>query len=79
MYKRQLPTELSNGICSLNAGVDRFAISCVMEIDQKGKVVSSDVFKSVIRVTERMSYTNVQKILILNNIMSFSKSKMSIK
>lgn len=58
-----LPTELSNGICSLNAGVDRFAISCVMEIDQKGKVVSSDVFKSVIRVTERMSYTNVQKIL----------------
>lgn len=58
-----LPTELSNGICSLNAGLDRFAISCVMEIDQKGKVVSSDVFKSVIRVTERMSYTNVQKIL----------------
>ena len=58
-----LPTELSNGICSLNAGVDRFAISCVMEIDQKGKVVSSDVFKSVIRVTERMSYTNVKKIL----------------
>ena len=58
-----LPTELSNGICSLNAGVDRFAVSCVMEIDQKGKVVSSDVFKSVIRVTERMSYTNVQKIL----------------
>lgn len=58
-----LPTELSNGICSLNAGVDRFAISCVVEIDQKGKVVSSDVFKSVIRVTERMSYTNVQKIL----------------
>lgn len=58
-----LPTELSNGICSLNAGVDRFAISCIMEIDQKGKVISSDVFKSVIRVTERMSYTNVQKIL----------------
>lgn len=58
-----LPTELSNGICSLNAGVDRFAVSCVMEIDPKGKVVSSDVFKSVIRVTERMSYTNVQKIL----------------
>ena len=58
-----LPTELSNGICSLNAGVDRFAVSCVMEIDPKGKVVSSDVFKSVIRVTERMSYTDVQKIL----------------
>ena len=58
-----LPVELSNGICSLNAGKDRFAISCVMEINQKGQVVSSDIFKSVINVTERMSYKNVQKIL----------------
>ena len=58
-----LPVELSNGICSLNAGKDRFAISCMMEINQNGQVVSSDIFKSVIRVTERMSYTNVQKIL----------------
>ena len=58
-----LPVELSNGICSLNQGQDRFAISCVMEINKEGKVVSSDIFKSVINVTRRMSYTNVQKIL----------------
>ena len=58
-----LPVELSNGICSLNAGKDRFAISCIMEINSKGQVVSSDIFKSVINVTERMSYTDVQKIL----------------
>lgn len=58
-----LPTELSNGICSLNAGQDRFAISCEMEINKEGKVISSNIFKSVINVNERMSYTNVQKIL----------------
>lgn len=58
-----LPRELSNGICSLNAGKDRLALSCSMEINQDGKVISSDIFKSVIRVTERMSYTDVQKIL----------------
>ena len=58
-----LPVELSNGICSLNAGKDRFAISCIMGIDKNGQVVSSDIFKSVINVTERMSYSNVQKIL----------------
>ena len=58
-----LPRELSNGICSLNAGEDRFTLSCSMEITQKAKVVSSDIYKAVIRVTERMSYTDVQKIL----------------
>lgn len=58
-----LPFELSNGICSLNAGQDRLALSCLMEIDANGKVVASDVYKSVIRVTERMSYTDVNKIL----------------
>ncbi len=58
-----LPFELSNGICSLNAGQDRFALSCLMEIDEKGKVIASDVYKSVIRVTERMSYTDVNKII----------------
>ena len=61
-----LPFELSNGICSLNAGKDRFALSCSMEIDSKGNVISSDVYKSVIRVTERMTYTNVNKII--NNL-----------
>ena len=58
-----LPRELSNGICSLNAGEDRFTLSCTMEINPKGKVVSSQVYKAIINVTERMSYKNVQKIL----------------
>lgn len=58
-----LPRELSNGLCSLNAGEDRFTLSCIMEIDQKGKVVSSQVYKAVINVTERMSYEDVQKII----------------
>ena len=58
-----LPRELSNGICSLNAGEDRFTLSCSMEINQKGEVISYDVYKAVINVTERMTYTNVQKIL----------------
>ena len=61
-----LPVELSNGICSLNAGKDRFALSCLMEINEEGKVVKSDICKSVIRVTQRMSYTDVNKIL--NNL-----------
>ena len=58
-----LPVELSNGICSLNAGEDRFTLSCSMEIDKTGKVITSDVYRSVIKVTERMSYTDVNKIL----------------
>ena len=58
-----LPRELSNGICSLNAGEDRLTLSCSMEIDNKGNVVSSDIYKGVINVTERMTYKNVQKIL----------------
>ena len=62
-----LPTELSNGICSLNAGEDRLALSCSMEIDKQGKVVSSSVYKSVIKVTKRMSYTDVQAIIDNSN------------
>ena len=58
-----LPRELSNGICSLNAGEDRFTLSCSMEIDQKGKTVSVEVYKGIINVTERMNYHDVQKIL----------------
>ena len=58
-----LPRELSNGICSLNAGEDRFTLSCIMEINPKGDVVSSEIFKGIIKVTERMSYNDVQAIL----------------
>ena len=58
-----LPRELSNGICSLNAGEDRLTLSCSMEITPKAKIVSSDIYKAVINVTERMTYTDVQKIL----------------
>ena len=58
-----LPRELSNGICSLNAGEDRFTLSCSMEIDSKGKIISVEVYKAIINVTERMNYHDVQKIL----------------
>ena len=58
-----LPHKLSNGICSLNAGEDRLALSCLMTIDQKGEVVSHEIVESVIRVDRRMSYTSVKKIL----------------
>ncbi len=58
-----LPKELSNGICSLNPKEDRFTLSCIMEITPKGKVISSDVTKGIIRVKERMSYNEVTKIL----------------
>lgn len=58
-----LPRELSNGICSLNAGEDRFTLSCTMEIDKNGNVISSDIYKGIINVTKRMNYTDIQKIL----------------
>ena len=58
-----LPRELSNGICSLNAGEDRYTLSCSMEITPNAKIVDSDIYKAVINVTERMNYTDVQKIL----------------
>ncbi len=58
-----LPHALSNGICSLNAGEDRLALSCLMKIDGKGQVVDYRITESVIHVKERMSYTDVKKIL----------------
>ena len=58
-----LPHTLSNGICSLNAGVDRLALSCVMWIDKKGNITDHEIVESVINVDRRMSYTSVRKIL----------------
>ena len=58
-----LPFALSNGICSLNAGVDRLALSCMMTIDKKGQVKSHRIAETVIRVNERMSYTDVNDIV----------------
>ena len=71
-----LPRELSNGLCSLNAGEDRYTLSVQMEIDKEGNVVASDMYKGIIRVTERMNYSDVQKILdgsdekVLKNIVN---------
>ena len=58
-----LPRRLSNGICSLNAGEDRLALSCLMTIDQKGNVIDHVISESVIHVDRRMTYTSVKKIL----------------
>ncbi|TKH45048.1 ribonuclease R [Paenibacillus terrae] len=58
-----LPHRLSNGICSLNPQVDRLTLSCEMEFNEHMKVVKHDVFTSVIKTKERMTYTNVRKIL----------------
>ena len=58
-----LPKALSNGICSLNAGEDRLALSCIMDVDDKGNVVNHTIAETVIHVNERMTYTSVKKIL----------------
>lgn len=62
-----LPHKLSNGICSLNQGVDRLALSCIMDIDFKGKIIGHKIAETVIRVDRRMSYTSVRKILVDND------------
>lgn len=59
-----LPKKLSNGVCSLNAKEDRLALSCLMDINEKGKIISHRITESVICVNERMTYTDVKKILL---------------
>lgn len=58
-----LPKKLSNGICSLKEGKDRFTLSVIIEINNKGEIISSEVCKGIINVTKRMSYKDVSKIL----------------
>ncbi|ALC82367.1 ribonuclease R [Bacillus gobiensis] len=59
-----IPHRLSNGICSLNPKVDRLTLSCEMVVDRNGKVIQHEIFQSVIRTTERMTYSDVNKILV---------------
>ena len=58
-----LPVELSNDICSLNAGCDRLTLSCIMTIDSKGRIIDHRIAESVINVDERMTYTDVNRLL----------------
>ena len=58
-----LPHRLSNGICSLNAGCSRFALSCLMDLDERGNVVGHRIAESVVQIDRRMSYTEVNEIL----------------
>ena len=59
-----LPKELSNGICSLNEGVDRLTLSCVMKINEDGEVISHEIFESIIRSRARLNYTAVNKLFL---------------
>lgn len=59
-----LPHALSNGICSLNQGEDRLALSCIMTINPRGEIIDHTIAETVICVNRRMSYTNVKKILV---------------
>lgn len=63
-----LPHKLSNGICSLNQGVDRLALSCIMTIDEKGNVIDHKIAETLINVDRRMTYTAVKKILVDKDI-----------
>ncbi|WP_078543979.1 ribonuclease R [Litchfieldia alkalitelluris] len=62
-----IPHRLSNGICSLNPKVDRLTLSCDMEVDREGVVVKHEIFQSVIKTTERMTYSDVNSILVDND------------
>ena len=70
-----IPHKLSNGICSLNQGEDRLALSCLMDIDEKGNIVGHRISETVINVDRRMSYTSVKKILVDNDTNEIMKYK----
>ena len=58
-----LPHRLSNGICSLNEGVDRLALSCIMDINHRGEIIGHQIAETLIRVNHRMSYTEVNAMI----------------
>lgn len=70
-----LPPELSNGICSLNVGEDRLALSCFIDIDEKGNVIGHKIAETVINVDKRMSYTSVSKIIDENDSEEIENNK----
>jgi len=68
-----LPKKLSNGVCSLNPKVDRLALTCFMEIDKNGKSVDHEIVESIIKTNERMTYTDVTKIIRDKDIETIKK------
>ena len=62
-----LPHKLSNGICSLNHGVDRLALSCIMKINEKGEIIDHEIAETLINVDRRMTYTAVKEIIVDEN------------
>ena len=70
-----LPKELSNGICSLNQGEDRLTLAIDIRIDKNGEVLESEIYKAVIRVTKRMTYDKVYKVLTLEDMDTLNEYK----
>ena len=70
-----LPHALSNGICSLNEGVDRLALSCLMTVNLQGEITDYEICESVIRVNRRMSYTVVKKLLEAETVSADKKGE----
>jgi ribonuclease R len=70
-----LPESLSNGICSLNPKIERLTFTCEMEIDKRGKFLNHKIYKSVIRTKERMTYTNVNAILVSRGVSPASSAE----
>ncbi|MBR1873275.1 MAG: RNB domain-containing ribonuclease [Eubacterium sp.] len=70
-----LPEKLSNGICSLNEGEDRLTLSCVMQLDAKGEVISHEIVEGVIRVNERMTYHDVSELVSLGKAAGMTSDK----
>ena len=73
-----LPHQLSNGICSLNQGVDRLALSCIMTINPKGEVIDYKIAETIICVDRRMNYSDVARILTDNNEAAIAEYKVLV-